>query len=199
MDILYFRGFVSAYKQMQESESILNYYASMNNMDLKVRGYTTWQEAYEHFIRETRYMNWAEWYVIRISLGYWGQVRVFDSAQIENGFPHTHDNVIFLPWNFFNKNKTEMKSILDHEKVHILQKDCPFETMQLLLRKGLSVSHFDWDESGMRRSNPDINRIVFRDAHGNTIRSWFANNAQTLSDLVDERDHPYEMMAYGRI
>lgn len=183
-------------------QSVRNYYQNMNDTDLAARNCSTREDAYLRFIKGVRPMKWSEWWKLQVATmgDFITKILVFDNLEIENGFPHTHEDTIFLPTTVFAKSAEYLCSIIQHEKIHLVQKQKPFETNKVLLeQKNMQVSHFDWDENGRRRSNPDINRIIYTDTDGSTISSQFTTDAKTLGDIEDVRDHPYEMMAYGRV
>ena len=59
---------------------------------------------------------------------------------------------------------------------------------------GYKITGYHRPGTGNFRANPDTNRILYDD-----IRPKYQPDAKTLLDITDQRDHPYEMVAYGRI
>lgn len=115
----------------------------------------------------------------------------------ENGFPHTHMDYIFLPENF--SEMTTLLKTLIHEKIHIYQRLCPFDIMNLYTKywnlkvRGLKKT---FCSQALCRSNPDNNDLIFEDVTSSLIIPYYKHNAKTLSDITDKRDHPNEMLAY---
>jgi hypothetical protein len=94
---------------------------------------------------------------------------------IENNFPHTHNDVIFLPYNFEKLNKKIRRQILTHEKIHVFQRYYPEKTLTLYLEVwklrvvnilGCNSEYGENNSSiNMIRSNPDINKLCFAFYH----------------------------------
>ncbi len=121
-------------------------------------------------------------------------IKIFD-ADYEYTYPHTHHNIILIHKSFLrNPDMNELKRNLAHEKVHVFQKMKPFEFNKHLLKLGYNVCCID--KSKNRRNNPDINRIKYHDQNGSIISSDFNSIPQSLTDTIDKRDHPYEILAY---
>lgn len=119
--------------------------------------------------------------------------------ELEFGYPHTHGDTIFLPEGFIErmiKDAYSFRKTLIHEKVHVFQRMRPFETNKLILDGwGFRVAGFKekvWEGTAIR-SNPDLNGLVYIDEQGGVISSAYASNGH---EIVDSRDHPFEMMAY---
>lgn len=77
---------------------------------------------------------------------------------IENNYPHTHKDIIVLPYNFINK-RNMIKTIL-HEKIHIFQRYNPIDTLRLYM-DFWDLSIIDYGLKRDQRSNPDINPFHF--------------------------------------
>ncbi len=131
---------------------------------------------------------------------------VFFNPSSESGFPHTHGDIIYLPYGYVDSKKNHTKRLdlmmtLLHEKIHVYQRTYPLHTMSLY------VDYWQMDVSGVssasdarygnERSNPDINRIRFKDHTNNQISCNYEAKAKTIVQIVDKRDHPHEMMAYS--
>ena len=114
----------------------------------------------------------------------------------ESQFPHTHGDFIVLPDNFIKINN--LMKLLIHEKVHIYQRLYPCQTNILFTRFwGFNIKNMlNKNNRANRRSNPDINNIVYIDDYGNEFDNTFVENATSLGEIKDKRDHPNEMMAY---
>lgn len=123
------------------------------------------------------------------------------SAYLENGFPHTHADIIFLPQSRLSvKQERDMQLILAHEKVHVYQRLYPLEA-NLFIKDVLgcrvsTLRHLHPSHSAFR-SNPDINTLIYKDTYMNEIVPIYtSNHPRNLSEIQDKRDHPFEMMAY---
>jgi len=86
---------------------------------------------------------------------------------IENNFPHTHNDVIFLPYNFETMNERRRREILTHEKIHVFQRYYPEKTLTLYLKiwKLRVVNILGCPSKSISenrvRSNPDMNKLCF--------------------------------------
>jgi hypothetical protein len=148
----------------------------------------------------------------------WKFIKVSD--KIENGYPHTLQDVIILPASFFNKDNENIKITLLHEKIHVYQRLYPKETLTLLTRLGFNkvdIINIPESISNMRRNNPDIlgtfeyNNIiplqVYKSdrptslADSKTILYEFKKNIFVDDDghfipyYINQKEHPYEIMA----
>ena len=114
----------------------------------------------------------------------------------ESQFPHTHGDFIVLPDSIFEKHANHIMQTLIHEKVHVYQRLYPCQTNILFTKFwGFKIKTI-CNYSDMRRSNPDINKIVYIDDNGNKFDNDYVENATKLGEIKDKRDHPNEMMAY---
>lgn len=122
---------------------------------------------------------------------------------IENGFPHTLGDTIFLPETFFlvRTHKEQIETIV-HEKVHIFQRTFPFQTNALILRYwGCRVSTRR-DVYPRIRANPDLNGLQY--SRNNEIcYKEYNKEPSSVADAHDSKgcinsdyEHPYEKMAY---
>jgi hypothetical protein len=108
---------------------------------------------------------------------------------LENNFPHTHSNMIFLP-KFMLKNKLDTETLI-HEKVHIYQRFYPNVFHQLYTK----YWHFQKRNikniyliDNISRSNPDgiDNNWVFTYKNINIILiSLFNDNPRSLGDVTN--------------
>ena len=121
----------------------------------------------------------------------------------ENGYPHTRENIIFIPQSFFAKNIKEKKITLLHECIHIYQRYYPKETEVILnAYQFYKVGNFKDlfpDKYIMRRSNPDLDDNIWKDKDGVLMFPIFNSiHPKNMSDILThgDREHPYEWMAY---
>jgi hypothetical protein len=168
------------------------YVERWNHVDQRLRGSTN----LDAYLKSVRLPTWSEWRQLREYQSK-HQIIFFD-PQFEGGMPHTHGRFILLPFGFLNgKEKEKIREILRHEAVHIEQRYNPCEMNRVI------VDVFKLPITGIQRikevgqlfrANPDTNRILYAD-----IRPLYKSNASSLNDIIDSRDHPYEMVAYGRL
>jgi hypothetical protein len=114
---------------------------------------------------------------------------MFFDPDMENGFPHTHGPYIMLP---DIPNLLPSANTLLHENVHVWQRFNPCEANVEIERRYPDMritGHVV--PSDMHRANPDTNTILYGDA-----RPVYTKDPTRLTDIVDARDHPYELMAY---
>ena len=141
---------------------------------------------------------------------------------IESGFPHTLEDVIFLPHDFFSKkepsrsyekNMHQKLKILVHEKVHVFQRKYPYAT-KILVHSVWNYSFFDYLRNHLdARNNPDLDCIMYKsNCNGSGFYMAYLPNAYpSLSnvrirtakggneddmDVRERYEHPYERMAY---
>ena len=149
----------------------------------------------------------------------WRFCKLGDS--IENGYPHTLHDIIFLPHDFFNdnepchvkqKNDHKKLKIIVHEKVHVFQRKFPFAA-KLLMHKVWNYTVFDFMENYVdARNNPDIDGVIYKNSCNGPgfYMAYLPNTSPSLSNAaikavdkdgktsaISERyEHPYERMAY---
>lgn len=126
---------------------------------------------------------------------------------LENGFPHTHDSVIFLSKYFFKQEYIKKIDTLIHEKIHIFQRLYPQKTQQLYKNMGFNKNNTDTKK---RRANPDLDEFNY-DYKGNEFYYEYTNNPKNINDVntfysknKDEiietfglnNEHPNEIFAY---
>ena len=193
--------------------SIDRYYKGLSTTDLRVRGCADVQQClyrYETYLRD---LNQAEAVSLKFLLAQADQwlkpykrlagipwkVRTFDEAVIESGLPHTQSDTIIMPSAFFDRPdamRLEQITTLIHEKVHVYQRLFPLETTRLIVDVlGFSIYDFAPTPNSVR-SNPDINQIIYKDEQGKIIAAQYTKDATTIHDILDKRDHPFEIMAY---
>lgn len=133
--------------------------------------------------------------------------------QIENNFPHTNYDTIFLTDAYFSNSESNRINTLIHEKIHIYQRFYPIPYNKILLNfynlniKSLLRSHSDFDHV---RINPDNNLLIYDD-QGHYTLQLFRKNPKSLSDVYKKQygtipkskysnlpndEHPNETTAY---
>ena len=118
---------------------------------------------------------------------------IFD-RQYESGFPHTQGPYIMLPEGFVNI--TDLPKTLLHEKIHVFQRYNPLETNDFYTKiLGFTIKGLETPAMNAR-ANPDTTRLTYLDSNGMIIDNTYKENATKLTDIVDVRDHPNEIMAY---
>ncbi len=137
------------------------------------------------------------------------RVAILESSA-ENGWPHTHGNVVCLPTGHFARPEKERVETMVHERVHVFQRARPEETRRMLgSKREVEVPvHI----RAMARSNPDLDGRVYADRSGHARIMIYNNDSpRDLSDAriavfdvagwkeiggEDEYEHPLEEMAY---
>ena len=119
------------------------------------------------------------------------------SKGIENNFPHTHQDVIILPYNFYNSTFFNLLRTITHEKIHVFQRYNPTSTLKLYLNFWkMKVYDYSFDEN--QRSNPDTNHIQYSYYHPQ-LKTMVLNvqvykeNASNISDSYTKIQHSKEL------
>ena len=118
--------------------------------------------------------------------------------KIDNGLPHTHNDIIYLSDIFFEKPSLDT---IIHEKIHIYQKMYPEKTD--ILYKKYNYDKVERENNHNRRANPDLNNFDYKH-NGKLIHSEYVENPSYLGDikLVNSdknssiNEHPDEYFAY---
>lgn len=194
-----------------------SYFSRFNTLDQKLRNCTSSAECMRIYKKGVRPMQLPEAQRIQSKLqeidalckarGFHRLLTIpwkflVSSDSLENGFPHTHGDIIVLP-QWFLKKQPNMKTLL-HEKIHIYQRKYPFETHRLLcdiwgfVPVGISYSQ------DQLRANPDTNQLIYT-YQGKPLQATYKNEATEIGDVLynhskfeipaDQRDHPFEVMA----
>jgi hypothetical protein len=102
---------------------------------------------------------------------------------IENGMPHTHEDIIFLSDSFFNilNTKNEKIKTLIHEQVHIYQRKRPKYTQELYEYYDYKKVGRNYVESKNRRINPDLDNYDYN-YKGKIYLTELKDNASNLRD-----------------
>lgn len=140
---------------------------------------------------------------------------MFDRGEFP--YPHTHGDTVFLHASMFasyNAYPDAFYSVLIHEKIHIFQRLYPLETYAYIRNVlGCDIANkrdpdSDPDESTTEsaesmstRMNPDTNALTYcimsRKREDSEIRALWKTVNGDSAEIVDMRDHPFEMMAYS--
>ena len=121
----------------------------------------------------------------------------------QEGLPHTRQNLIFLTDDIINKtNDNILIMILIHEKVHIYERTYPQDVQKIFHLFGYTPYN-QLSNYSMARSNPDVDRIVYKDNKGNlTYAKYKSSTPNSLFDVIfpipysAESEHPNEYLAY---
>lgn len=123
----------------------------------------------------------------------WIEILFFKDTLLENGYPHTTGNKIMLPIEkYFSMEKREDRvKLLIHEYLHIYQRAYPFE-FNFFLINILGLEVHDYVPSSkyqtMKRSNPDINNIIYKMENNKYNVMIFDSNPKTLKDAHIHKD-----------
>lgn len=120
---------------------------------------------------------------------------------IENGYPFTVDDIIYLPIEELNnRNKDSFLKLLIHERIHIFQRFYPDDVNMYILNNGYilyrKIDRTNTDH--LLRSNPDLNEYIYLlngKPSGNYYTSYYPLNIED-SVCQLQYEHPYEHMAY---
>lgn len=119
----------------------------------------------------------------------------------ELGYPHTRNDMIFITPDVINHY--EVTRIMVHEKMHVFERLFP-EEMKVWREAEGYVPYKKFSDYPMRRSNPDLDGIVYLDKNGNeTIVQFTTSNPTSIDDKVTypgnkdwKSEHPNETLAY---
>jgi hypothetical protein len=112
---------------------------------------------------------------------------------VEQGFPHTHADVIVWSEDTLQEPFWEQVKLAVHEAVHVWQRQNPDAARLAHIAQGFRPLE---GELALRRNNPDTDTTVWQRA-GETYTSCYRTARPT--DLVDveNADHPHEQQAYA--
>lgn len=127
---------------------------------------------------------------------------VFVSNEIENGYPHTHGDVIILsPHLFKYNNDSHLISTLLHEKVHVFQRTYPDICHKIVKAMGFYkvMKRVDVDVFSRNirytiypRSNPDLDEYVYAYDRKIIIQSYLQDKPKSIADshviIISEED-----------
>jgi hypothetical protein len=143
-------------------------------------------------------------------------IKYVKTVDLENNLPHTHGNVIFVPYTILSFDFDRLFKIIVHEFVHIFQRMEPISTAHLIKSFGYtpqykrSIISKDYNI----RLNPDTNDIIYSNIDGDI--ELLVYSSETPTSLLDthnillrldgsvlkimsnsKTEHPYEHMAYA--
>lgn len=217
-------------KEIENIVNVSQFFARMTQADLYARGQdsiTSYKRFYldnvetftkkEKYILEsltqeidlipTKHLQTIPWKFVKLS------------TNIENGYPHTLEDTIMLPHNFFDKSKEAIKTTLLHEKIHVFQRKFPHIIDNLIMQLGFKRINSDIvpkDIMNLKRNNPDIEGIyqynyfipiqlytshtpsslADSSLHLYDIRNKrLIDNANYLPSYINQSEHPYEVTA----
>jgi len=129
------------------------------------------------------------------------------NPNIEEGFPHTHSDVIFLSKYFFkNRMKNKIETLI-HEKIHVYQRKYPRKTQIFYKKKNFNKNNIN---THLRRANPDVDKFNY-DFKGTEFYLKYDHDPVKINDVVDyhskendeliekygfKNEHPNEIFAY---
>lgn len=181
------------YEHLYDKISKENYFESFNSNDIRLRGGLT----LEIFLKGCRLPTEEEYIILKRVSDH--KYYIIFNKKLENGFPHTHYNYIFLPSNVFTVwgSGKSLKRLLKHESLHIYQRFNPCEFNKYLEKvKGYKIYGLTGNDES--RSNPDINFLLYKDSRGVLIDNRYKNaDVSNINEINDKRDHPYEVYAYA--
>ena len=119
----------------------------------------------------------------------------------EGGYPHTREDIIFITPDVIHHY--EIVRIMVHEKMHVFERLFPNEMKVWMDSEGYKP-YKKFSDYSMRRSNPDLDGIVYLDKNGNeTIVQFTTLNPTSIDDKVTypgnkdwKVEHPNETLAY---
>jgi hypothetical protein len=156
------------------------------------------------YMRDLRLLMSIEW-----------KLRFLDAKHfIENNFPHTHADIIFLPSTFFNFSNKQRVNTLIHEKIHVYQRlfPIPYHKMLFDIFNLKIYSYLPTHEKFfMVRQNPDNNLLIYKDGNEYTLPilaqqpkslhdvsfiPFNSNDKTTKYSKLPTNEHPNETLAY---
>ena len=122
---------------------------------------------------------------------------LFTTNLVENGFPFTCEDIIYIPIEILNNHtKYDMIKLLIHERIHIFQRYFPTEANKYILSLGYQL--YKKNNIVLRRANPDIDNFIYILGNKLTGAYYTSINPKNINDVIQhcEYEHPYEHMAY---
>jgi hypothetical protein len=130
-------------------------------------------------------------------------------CNIENGFPHTHKDIIVLGENFLRNSVELCMEVLIHEKIHVYQRMYPLYTNTLVHNYWKYNLHDMLERYMDARQNPDLNGIVYSRGRQHGCYMRYTQHPTSLNDAyistttrekspcnTEAYEHPLERMAY---
>jgi len=192
-----------------------NYFENMNEIDLKVRNCKTQSECKHKYIKGLRNPSASEskfiFHIVnehvmplldkyKLLTNIPWKFCIHADKHVEGNMPHTHADVIVLPEYYvkIHMDKQTQKTII-HERIHIFQRLYPINTYTILSKYGGFNIECNKDtllDKKPMRTNPDTNNLIMSSDKKELITATYNNNPISLTDIIDKRDHPFELMAY---
>ena len=100
---------------------------------------------------------------------------------IENNYPHTHGDIIFLPTDFFQSD-IDIDNTLIHEKIHVLQRLFPQKFKKLYNQWGFNQQEKQ-NYHYLTRSNPDDNNTYWLWKDKSDLVAYYNENPNDITDI----------------
>lgn len=144
----------------------------------------------------------------------WNFIFLNSNQYIENNYPHTHAEIIYLPSNFFLDPMYSRVNTLIHEKIHIFQRLFPIPYHKILFNVyKLSVDSYlpKHPKYENIRQNPDNNLLIYKDKQEYILpilyddavsiadvsfKKFNENKHDTVYSKLPINEHPNETLAY---
>jgi hypothetical protein len=122
----------------------------------------------------------------------------------EGGYPHTREDIIFLPFDFLiHADTRSIVKTLIHEKIHVLQRMYPDSKLLQSFLLSNNFSKFksldEFRKMNVRtRSNPDLDNWIYSDGIKFYYCEYSSDFPKSIMDVIqpNENEHPFELMAY---
>ena len=111
----------------------------------------------------------------------------------EGGYPHTRQNIIFLPITVSNMSDHSLTALLAHELVHVSQRAFPEIAQNTLAAHGFFRIRPVVREDNVR-ANPDTDSYMYTQSVPEQYRSISPSG---ITDIIQGGRHPYEVIAYS--
>lgn len=124
-----------------------------------------------------------------------------NNYEYENGFPHTRENIIFIPEKIIPNTVTiDLVNTLIHEKIHIYQRYNKNIMDVIMNNMGYKITT---EYNPKKRANPDLDYNTYYDRNKEVLLQCYYNSDRpnsitdvTCTDNNNIYEHPYELIAY---
>jgi hypothetical protein len=124
-----------------------------------------------------------------------------NNYEYENGFPHTRENIIFIPDKIIPNTVTiDLVNTLIHEKIHIYQRYNKNIMDVIMNNMGYKITT---EYNPKKRANPDLDYNTYYDRNKEVLLQCYYNSDRpnsitdvTCTDNNNIYEHPYELIAY---
>jgi hypothetical protein len=173
-----------------------NYFNKFNKIDFKVRGCNSISNCINLYVTKIKvFTKFEKAYInklVSIIDKYAEKYKSFNNiswkfskfeGNIENQFPFTLDDTIFLNTTFFSKQDIESDTeTLLHEKLHIYQRYNEKKTITFYNNLGFQMKPCICNYTQNHRTNPDVpnTHYVYK---GYLVRNQYSTNARSLSNV----------------